>query len=948
MKSIIIRNARENNLKNIDLEIPRDKLVVITGLSGSGKSSLAFDTLYAEAQRRYVESISAFARQFLDQRGKPDVDTIDGLSPCISIEQKALSKNPRSTVGTITEIYDYLRLLYARIGQVHCPRCNKPLVAHSVQQIVDKILNLPLGTRLAVLAPVIRNDKGGLKNELEALRKQGFPRVNIDGVPFHLDEEITIDERTPHSVEVYIDRLVIKEGLRSRLSDSLELGLKLAGGVIKIAPEDKAPLFFCERLVCYNCGESFPDLSPRLFSFNTPHGACKKCAGLGVLLDFDEERIVVNPEISLRDGAIAPWEQRQAVYYQHFLEALAKKFKFDLYVPYAELSPEVKQLLMHGSGEEEVEFSFDRGDRVLNIKRPFEGVIGNLKRKLEEHLRKSQIDPGEAGIKEDILEEFEAYMSRKPCPLCHGSRLCKEAERVLVSDHTIVDVARLSVEKALHFFETLSLSDQELAIAARVLKEIKSRLKFLSSVGLDYLTLDRSAATLSGGEGQRVRLATQIGAALVGVLYILDEPSVGLHRRDHDRLLKTLLRLRDVGNTVLVVEHDEERIRSADFIVDMGPGAGTEGGEVVVAGPLETVLTSESSLTGQYLAGKRCIDLPHKKRKSRGQLLLKGARQNNLKNIDVTIPLGVMTCVTGVSGSGKSTMIIDTLLPAMRHLLHGASSAAGLHSAVEGANKLQNVIAIDQSPIGRTSRSNPATYIGAFGRIRELYASLPESKARGYKAGRFSFNIKGGRCEACQGEGTLRIGMHFMPDIFVECDVCGGRRYDRETLEVKFKGHSIADLLGMTVVDASELLMAIPQIRQRLEALRAVGLGYLTLGQPAPTLSGGEAQRIKISRELTKKTAGKTLYIFDEPTTGLHIHDVHLLLGVLQQLIEEGNTVIVIEHHLDVIKCADHVIDLGPEGGEGGGQVVASGTPRAVANNPRSFTGAYLKKVLDR
>ena len=980
MKTIRIRGARENNLRDVDVDLPRDRLVVITGLSGSGKSSLAFDTLYAEGQRRYVESLSAYARQFLDQRSKPDVDSIEGLSPSISIEQRPLSKNPRSTVGTVTEIHDYLRLLFARVGRPHCPRCGKPIVRQSVQQIVDRVMGLPGGTRFAVLAPVVRGRKGELRRVLARLRRDGFSRVNIDGEIRDLTtDEVSLERQAEHTVEVYVDRLVLKPTIRSRLADSVELALSLAGGLVRVAPLEGEDLVFSEKLACIDCGVGLPELTPRLFSFNSPEGACPRCTGLGVLMEFDEDRIVPSPELSLREGAIEPWEHRNAGYYQQVLEALAAQFKFDLFQPWAELSPAVRHLLMRGSGDIEVEFFFDRGSNRHTYRRPFAGVIPHLQRRLEqsggvgggittEHDRRrregGRAGPDDPDSFDPALEELHRYMRQRVCPDCGGARLREEARHVRVGGRAIHEVGALNIGPARELIAGLErqLDERERAVAARILREIGGRLGFLASVGLDYLSLDRTAGSLSGGEGQRVRLATQIGASLVGVLYILDEPSIGLHRRDHGRLLQTLLELRDRGNTVLVVEHDEETIRAADWIVDMGPGAGTGGGEVVVAGPLDRVLGEPRSLTGQYLRGARRIEVPARRRRPRGQLVLRGAAEHNLKQIDVSFPLATLTCVSGVSGSGKSTLIVDTLLPALRNLLSGQGEPAGVHRTIEGAGALDRVIAVDQSPIGRTPRSNPATYSGLFTKVRELYAALPESKARGYKAGRYSFNVKGGRCEACQGDGTIRISMHFLPDVYVKCEVCEGRRYDRETLEVRYRGKSIADLLEMTIDDASELLSAVAPIRQKLDTMREVGLGYLTLGQPANTLSGGEAQRLKLSRELAKGVAassrsarrargtapatGRTLYILDEPTTGLHLADIHQLLEVLDRLVEAGNTVVVIEHHLDVIKHADHVIDLGPEGGEGGGQVVASGTPEELARVEGSHTGACLRRVL--
>jgi excinuclease ABC subunit A len=967
VKSIVIRGARENNLKDLSLEIPRDRLVVVTGLSGSGKSSLAFDTLYAEGQRRYVESLSAYVRQFLELQGKPDVDSIDGLSPAISIEQRTLGKNPRSTVGTITEIYDYLRLLYARAGRPHCPRCGRPVSSQSVQQIVDSLrAALPEGTRFSVLAPLCRDRKGELKHELDALRREGFGRINLDGEVRELSEELVLDRKRPHTIEVYVDRLALRPGIETRLADSLELALRLGSGVVKIAPQAAAPigaeggvsseaLLFSERLACVECGVSLPELTPRAFSFNNPAGACPRCSGLGVLLELDEARIVPHPELSLREGAIEPWEGRNAGYYQGLLETLAQQFAFDLFTPYAELPASVKTLLMHGSGELEVEFSLERGGKLASFRRPFEGVIANLRRRLEaeEERRRDGSASGPDGF-DELVEEYRRYMRERPCPECGGARLREEARAVTLGGRPIHALTRLAVGRALELLASLVLEERERTIAARLLDEIRSRLAFLCAVGLDYLSLDRAAATLSGGEGQRVRLATQIGSALTGVLYILDEPSIGLHRRDHRRLLDTLLALRDRGNTVLVVEHDEETIRAADHIIDLGPGAGTRGGELVAAGTLAEVMATPRSLTGQFLSGARRIEVPRTRRRARRHLRLLGASANNLKAVDLELPLGVLTCVTGVSGSGKSTLIVDTLLPALAAALGAAGAEAGAHRKLEGAGALERVIAVDQAPIGRSPRSNPATYTGLFAKIRELFAELPESKARGYKPGRYSMNVKGGRCEACQGEGVLRIAMHFLPDVYVVCEVCGGRRYNRETLEVRYRGASIADVLALTVDGALELLGNIPAIRPRLEALRSVGLGYLTLGQGANTLSGGEAQRLKLSRELARASAparrrgspAGTLFVLDEPTSGLHLADIEVLLEVLSRLVEAGQTVVVIEHHLDVIKTADWVIDLGPEGGERGGRIIAAGTPEEVARAQGSFTGEALRPVL--
>jgi excinuclease ABC subunit A len=955
MDKIVVKGAREHNLKNIDVELPRNKLIVITGLSGSGKSSLAFDTIYAEGQRRYVESLSAYARQFLEQMGKPDIDSIEGLSPAISIEQKSTSKNPRSTVGTVTEIYDYLRLLYARIGAVHCYNCGKRIASQTVQQIVDQILDLPEGTRFSVLAPVVRDRKGEYKKELEALRKQGFVRVNVDGELHDLADPIKLDKNKKHTIEVYVDRLAVKPDIRQRLTDSVELALKLTEGLVKVSPvftddkDDTGDMLFSDKFACIDCGISYPEITPRMFSFNNPHGACPTCDGIGAKLFFDPDLIVPNEELSLKEGAIDPWEKRNAPFFQQILEAVCKHFKIDGNLPWQKLPEEHKKLVLHGSGKTEVDFYFEKGGTRHKFKKEFEGVLANLERRLLEYERRRREEGnlrGEDGF-EAAYEEFHRYMSRAPCDDCKGTRLRKEARFVKVGERPVHEVTSLTIRDSLKWARELDLAKREREIAERILREIVDRLSFLANVGLDYLTLDRTSATLSGGEAQRIRLATQIGSSLTGVLYILDEPSIGLHQRDNERLLSTLRRLRDIGNTVLVVEHDEDTIRAADHVVDMGPRAGVHGGRIVAAGTPDDVMHSTSSLTGAYLSGRRRIDVPGSRRQPANRYItIKGAREHNLRKITVRVPVGVFTAVTGVSGSGKSTLIIDTLLPALRQRLHHAKAPPGAHDNIDGIQHVERVIDIDQSPIGRTPRSNPATYTGLFTHIRDLFAALPESKARGYKPGRYSFNVKGGRCESCQGDGILRIEMHFLPDIYVECEACSGRRYNRETLEVKYKGASIADVLDMTVAQAYDFLHHVPKIRQKLETLRDVGLGYLGLGQSATTLSGGEAQRIKLSRELAKKGAGKTVYILDEPTTGLHFDDIKQLLSVLNQLVDQGNSVIVIEHNLDVIKTADYVIDLGPEGGDGGGQVVAVGTPEEVAKVAASHTGRYLKKIL--
>ncbi len=957
MSKIVIRGAREHNLKGIDLDLPRDRLIVFTGLSGSGKSSLAFDTIYAEGQRRYVESMSAYARQFLERLNRPQVDTIEGLSPAISIEQRGMTKNPRSTVGTITELYDHIRLLYARVGKPHCPRCGQPITSQTVQQMVARVLKLPTGSRVSVLAPVVRGRRGALRDVLDDLRREGFARVNVDGELHDLAEPLSLDSHRTHTIEVYVDRLVLKPEIRSRLSDSLELALKLTGGRVKIATaaaggadprSDGVDLRFSEHLACDACDLSCPELTPRLFSFNNPQGACPRCSGLGALTEFAEERIVLDDGLSLREGAIEPWE-RHAGYYQQILEALARHFGFDLFTPYRDLPERIRRILIHGSGDEEVRFTFDRGGRQQGYRRPFEGVLANLQRRMEEQQRrrKEGASQGDLDAFDPVVAEFHRYMNHRPCPDCEGTRLRPEARQVLVGGRAIDRACQLGIGEALEFFSGLALDARDRQVADRLLHEIVGRLRFLCSVGLDYLTLDRAAASLSGGEGQRVRLATQIGAALVGVFYILDEPSVGLHQRDNARLLGTLCALRDLGNTVLVVEHDEETIRAADHVVDLGPGAGDQGGELVAAGSPAQIIACERSLTGQYLGGERSIAVPARRRRADRQLMLRGASHNNLRELDVAFPLGTLTCVTGVSGSGKSSLVVDTLLPALRGLLHGSSGQAGAHRQLSGGHQLDKVVAVDQGPIGRTPRSNPATYTGLFAPLRELLASLPESRVRGYKPGRFSFNVKGGRCEACKGDGVIRIEMHFLPDVHVPCEVCEGKRYNSETLGVRYRGYSIADLLAMRVSEARALFDSVPKLRDRLQTLCDVGLGYVALGQPASTLSGGEAQRVKLSRELARRASGRTMYILDEPTTGLHIADIDVLLQVLARLVDDGNTVIVIEHNIDVIKTADHVIDLGPEGGGGGGRVLATGTPEQIAACEASYTGRYLRPALE-
>ena len=934
-EKIVVRGARQHNLKNIDVDIPRDKLVVITGLSGSGKSSLAFDTIYAEGQRRYVESLSAYARQFLGQMDKPDVDYIEGLSPAVSIDQKTTSKNPRSTVGTVTEIYDYLRLLFARVGQPHCPDCGRAITRQTIDQMVDQVLDLPERTRFQVLAPIVRGRKGEHKKILADLHKQGFVRVRIDGEIRELGTDIELEKNKKHTIEVVVDRIIVREGIRKRLADSLELALALAGGlaIIQLVDEDRE-LVFSQNLACPDCGFSLEELSPRLFSFNSPYGACSYCTGLGFRLEVDPELVIPDRSKSLAEGAIAPWS-RSYNYYPQLLGAVAKKYGFSTEVPLSQLSDEALQIVLYGSKEPvRVHYVNMHGQKRI-FDTVYEGVIPNLERRLQETQS------------EGARRELEAYMSSRPCPHCRGARLRPEALAVLVGGLNIAEVTALSVGEAYQFFTDLKLGERDRAIARQVLKEIKERLRFLLNVGLEYLTLDRAAGTLSGGEAQRIRLATQIGSGLVGVLYVLDEPSIGLHQRDNQRLIETLKQLRDLGNTLIVVEHDRETIEAADYIIDIGPRAGEEGGYLVAAGTLEEIKACPASITGDYLSGRRKIAVPPSRRGPNGNwLVIRGAREHNLKNIDVAIPLGVFTCVTGVSGSGKSTLINDILHRALAQRLHGARQAPGDHDGIEGVEYLDKIIAIDQSPIGRTPRSNPATYTGVFDNIREVYAQTPEARVRGYKPGRFSFNVKGGRCEACRGDGIIKIEMHFLPDVYVPCEVCKGKRYNRETLEVNYKGKSIADVLDMTVSEALQFFKNIPRISRKLQTLYDVGLGYMRLGQPATTLSGGEAQRVKLATELSRRSNGKTLYLLDEPTTGLHFADISRLLDVLGRLVDAGDTVVVIEHNLDVIKMADYIIDLGPEGGEGGGRIVAQGTPEEVAQVPESYTGQYLAKVL--
>jgi excinuclease ABC subunit A len=934
-KLIAIKGAREHNLKNIDVNIPRDRLIVITGLSGSGKSSLAFDTIYAEGQRRYVESLSAYARQFLEQMDKPDVDLIEGLSPAISIEQKTTSKNPRSTVGTVTEIYDYLRLLFARVGTPHCYRCGRIIATQTVQQIVDQVMQLPTASRLQVLAPLVRGRKGEYRKELEELRRQGYTRVRVDGELRELTEKITLDKMKNHTIEAVIDRLVIKPGIEKRLADSLETAMDLADGIVTIDTLDGGELVFSEKFACIACGISYAELTPRLFSFNSPHGACPECDGLGFKQHLDLDFIIPDRSISLRQGVIKPWDSQQPVYLQQMLEALAGHYVFDLDTPFEKLSPTVQDVILYGSHGEKIRFFYDKGGKRHYYQQEFEGVVPVLERK---YLAEREASEG---------EDIESYLSLKPCARCQGARLRPESLAVKIAGKSIAQVTEFSVREAGEFFDSLELTTQQLFIAERVLKEIRERLTFLVNVGLDYLTLDRPASTLSGGEGQRIRLATQIGSSLVGVLYILDEPSIGLHPRDNRRLLETLERLRDMGNTVIVVEHDRDTILAGDYIIDLGPGAGVHGGHIVAQGTPDEICQDNGSITGQYLSGQVEIPVPVMRRPGNGKVLtLVGATENNLRNISVNIPLGVFTCITGVSGSGKSTLLIDVLYRALAQHLYHSPRKPGRYQELHGVEHIDKVIDIDQSPIGRTPRSNPATYTGVFTDIRSLFSQVPEGRLRGYKPGRFSFNVKGGRCEACQGNGVMKIEMHFLPDIYVNCDVCKGKRFNRETLEIRYKGKNIAEVLEMTVDEALAFFTNVPPLKTKLETLSDVGLGYITLGQAATTLSGGEAQRVKLAKELSRRSTGRTLYILDEPTTGLHFADTQQLLHVLNRLVDLGNTVLVIEHNLDVMKTADYIIDLGPEGGDTGGNIVAAGTPEEVARVQHSHTGQFLVEAL--
>jgi len=936
---IVVRGAREHNLKNITVEIPRDRFAVLTGISGSGKSSLAFDTIYAEGQRKYVESLSAYARQFLGLMEKPDVDHIEGLSPAVSIDQKGAPRNPRSTVGTVTEVYDYLRLLYARIGLPHCPKCGKPISRQTPEQIVDRVLACPEGARILVLGPIVRGRKGEYRQLFDDLRRQGFARVRVDGSLYELTEQIALDKNRKHQIEVVVDRLVVKPEIRGRLNDSVETALKLGQGIVGISVvngERSEELTFSQNFACPDDGVSLPEIEPRIFSFNAPYGACPTCTGLGFKQEIDPD-LVLNPSLSLLDGAVLPWASSTSEYYQELLRALADAHRVDMHTPVGRLPREFLRVLLRGSAEEIRIKYHNRWGALRQYDTTFEGVIPYLERRYQET------------DSEYMKEEIEQYMMTAPCPDCRGTRLKKESLAVTVGDRSIAEACALTVRGAQHFFAHLTLTDRERLIAHQVLKEITARLGFLVNVGLDYLTLDRTANTLSGGEAQRIRLATQIGSGLMGVLYVLDEPSIGLHQRDNRRLIDTLMGLRDLGNTILVVEHDEETIRSADWVVDIGPGAGADGGHVVAAGPLERILATPGSITGQFLSGKRSIPIPPHRRAGTGQALtIRGAREHNLKRIDVRIPLGMFVCVTGVSGSGKSTLIDDILFHALAHHLHGSRARPGAHDRIDGLAHIDKVINIDQSPIGRTPRSNPATYTKTFDLIRELFAQTPDARTRGFLQGRFSFNVRGGRCEACEGDGIVRIEMHFLPDVYVPCDVCKGKRYNRETLEVRYKGKSIADVLDMSVDEALTFFEPIPRIRRKLRTLGDVGLGYIRLGQPATTLSGGEAQRVKLSTELSRRDTGRTVYILDEPTVGLHFADVARLLEVLHRLADAGNTVVVIEHNLDVIKTADWIIDLGPEGGELGGEVIAEGSPEAVIEVPASYTGQFLRPVLRR
>ena len=942
LKSIRVSGAREHNLKNVTLEIPRDKLIVMTGLSGSGKSSLAFDTIYAEGQRRYVESLSAYARQFLELMQKPDVDQIDGLSPAISIEQKTTSRNPRSTVATVTEIYDYMRLLWARIGIPYSPATGDPITSQTVTEMVDRLMSSKEGARFYLLAPIVRARKGEYRKEFAELQKRGFQRVKVDGEYYEIADVPKLNKKVKHDIEVVVDRIVVKPGVESRLADSFETALELADGIAIAESADKETAgertIFSAKFACPVSGFTIDEIEPRLFSFNAPAGACPTCDGLGTEMIFDEDLVVPDGSLALNNGAIAPWSKGTSPYYAQTLQALARHYKFKVTVPWDQLDEDARYVVLYGTDEEDIKFIYADGSRKYEVVKPFEGVIPNLERRWRE--------TDSAWVREE-LSRFQSVM---PCEACKGMRLKPEALAVKVGTLSISEAAQFSIKEANNWFNALEdvLSEKEMEIAARILKEIRERLHFLNNVGLDYLTLSRSSGTLSGGESQRIRLASQIGSGLTGVLYVLDEPSIGLHQRDNARLLETLQRLRDLGNSVVVVEHDEDAIRAADHIVDIGPGAGVHGGEIVAQGTVKQIEASKKSLTGDYLSGRRDVPVPTERRpfNKRKVIKVKGAKENNLKNVTAEIPIGLLTCVTGVSGGGKSTLIIETLYKAAARRLYNSKDLPAEHNDITGLEQFDKVIDIDQSPIGRTPRSNPATYTGAFTPIRDWFAGLPEAKARGYKPGRFSFNVKGGRCEACQGDGVIKIEMHFLPDVYVTCDVCKGKRYNRETLEVKFKGKSIADVLDMTVEEGAEFFKAVPSIRDKMETLNRVGLSYVKIGQQATTLSGGEAQRVKLSKELSKRATGRTLYILDEPTTGLHFEDVRKLMEVIQELTEGGNTVVVIEHNLDVIKQADWILDLGPEGGDGGGEIVAAGTPEDVAKEPRSYTGQFLAPLL--